>query len=150
MGRLIAGGGLLLLSLVMVWGFVRSGQPLSSPAVLGALLLTVGVPAAGAAMLLAAPLRSRGRLAARREALRRHTMEAEILGFAAEHRGRLTAVEVAARMAIPPEAAKEALDSLVAREVAELEITESGVLVYAFHDVRHLGEKSTAKGVLDA
>ena len=53
-------------------------------------------------------------------------------------------------MAITPEAAKDALDALALREQAELEITESGVIVYAFHDVRHLEEKSRAKGVLDA
>jgi hypothetical protein len=36
------------------------------------------------------------------------------------------------------------------RGLAEVEVSESGVLVYSFYDVRHLGEKEAARGVLDA
>jgi hypothetical protein len=33
--------------------------------------------------------------------------------------------------------------------MAELEITDSGLLVYAFGDVQRLSEKPRAKGILD-
>jgi hypothetical protein len=59
-------------------------------------------------------------------------------------------VEVASDISISPEAAKGALDSLAERDLADIEITSSGLIVYAFRDVRHLGEKPHAKGVLDA
>jgi hypothetical protein len=140
----------MLLSLFMLVGFLGSSAALSAPATLAALLITVALPAAGSIALASGHFRGRGRLARRRDELRRQTIESEILRLAGQRGGRLTAVEVASDMAISPEAAKEALDSLALRELAELEITESGVLVYAFHDVRHLGEKPHARGVLDA
>jgi hypothetical protein len=59
-------------------------------------------------------------------------------------------VEVATEFALPPERAKELLDSFMVRELADIQVTDSGVLVYKFHDVLHLEEKSRAKGVLDA
>jgi predicted ArsR family transcriptional regulator len=89
-------------------------------------------------------------LTRRKEELRRQTIESEILRLAARHSGRLTSVEVASDLAISPEAAKDALDSLSERDLADIQITESGVIVYSFRDVRHLGEKAEAKGVLDA
>jgi hypothetical protein len=148
--RLVGSGLLMLLSLFMLLGFLRSDAALGAPATVVALLIAVGLPAAGSVALAAGHLRGRGRLARRREELRRQTIESEILRLAEQRGGRLTAVEVASDMAISPEAAKDALDSLALRELAELEITDSGLLVYAFHDVRHLREKPHAKGVLDA
>jgi hypothetical protein len=49
-----------------------------------------------------------------------------------------------------PEAAKEALDGLALRSQAELEVTEAGLIVYDFPEVRHLEDKDSAKGLLDA
>jgi hypothetical protein len=149
-GRLVAGGLLMLLSLFLLVGFFRSDAALAAPATVVALLITVGLPAAGGLALVAGHVRGRGRRVQRREELRRQTIESEILRLAEQRGGRLTALEVASDMAISPEAAKEALDSLALRELADLQITESGVLVYAFHDVRHLREKPHARGVLDA
>jgi hypothetical protein len=150
LSRLVGGALLLLLSLFMLFGFLGSEASLGAPATIAALLITVGLPAAGGIALASGHFRGRGRVARRREELRRQTVESEILRLAGQRGGRLTAVEVATDMAISPEAAKEALDALALREQAELEITESGVIVYAFHDVKHLAEKSRAKGVLDA
>jgi hypothetical protein len=149
-GRLVVSGVLMLLSLFMLVGFFRSDATLSAPATIAALLITVALPAAAGVALASGHFRARGRLARRREELKRQTIESEILRLAEQRGGRLTAVEVASDMAISPEAAKDALDSLALRELADLEITDSGVLVYAFHDVRHLREKPHAKGVLDA
>jgi hypothetical protein len=149
-GRLVAAALLLLLSFFMLIGFLGSSASLSAPATIAALLITVGLPAAAGVTLASSHFRQRGQLGRRRDELRRQTIESEILRLAAQHGGRLTAVEVASDMAIAPEAAKEALDSLVLREMAELEITDSGMLVYAFTDIKHLAQKSRAKGVLDA
>ena len=41
-------------------------------------------------------------------------------------------------------------DELIGLTHADIEITDSGLIVYAFRDVKHLGEKPHAKGVLDA
>ncbi len=150
MSRLAVSALLMLLSLFMLVGFVRSDAALAAPATIAALLITVVLPAAGGLALLAGHVRGRGRLTRRKEELRRQTIESEILRLAARHSGRVTAVEVASDLAISPEAAKGALDALAEREVADIEITDSGLIVYTFRDVRHLGEKAEARGVLDA
>jgi hypothetical protein len=149
-GKLVGSAVLLLLSLFMFLGFLGSSASLGAPTTIAALLITVALPAVAGVALASGHFRARGRFARRREELRQQTIESEILRLAGQHGGRLTAVEVASDMAISPEAAKEALDSLALREVADLEVTDSGVIVYAFHDVRHLQEKPHAKGVLDA
>jgi hypothetical protein len=48
------------------------------------------------------------------------------------------------------EGAKEALDALALRSQADYEITDEGIIAYSFHDVRHLGNKQSARGLLDA
>jgi hypothetical protein len=149
-GRLVGSGLLILLSLFMLFGFLGSGAPIGAVTTIAALLITVALPAAAGVALASGHFRARGRLARRRDELRRQTIESEILRLAAQRGGRLTAVEVASDMAISPEVAKETLDSLALRELADLEITESGGIVYAFPDVRHLQQKAQAKGVLDA
>lgn len=150
MGRIAGAAGLAVVSLFMLVGFLSSDAALAAPATLAALALTVGLPAAGAALLLRSHAAERDRLHGRRALLRARTIDAEILRLAGERGGRLTAVEVATQLALAPEGAREALDALAVRGEAELEVTDAGVLVYSFYDVRHLGGKETAKGVLDA
>ncbi len=82
--------------------------------------------------------------------LHRRTFEADILKLAEQKSGRLTIVEVMAEFAVDAETAKNALESFASEGIAEIEITESGVLVYSFYDIRHLAEKESARGVLDA
>lgn len=147
MGRKIGGAALLLLSALMLLGFARSGASLASPTALFALLITVALPAAAGVALLRGALggNSQGRM----QQLRRQTIDAEILRLAMRQQGRLTAVEVASALALPGDEAKNALDLLVTREVADLEVTDDGVLVYTFHDARYLDGTSGAKGLLD-
>ena len=145
-GRTIGGIALLALAALMFVGFLRSDAELSSLRTVLALLITVGIPGGAGIMLLRAP---GGRRSKRVEELRRQTIEAEILRLAMQHGGRLTVVEVASALALPSESAKTTLDSLAERELADLEITDKGVIVYAFHDAKHLSGKHSAKGILD-
>lgn len=149
MTKLLAAAALGVLALFMLVGFLNSDAALGAPATLAALALTIGLPAVGAGLLARSYLGERARLSGRKAQLREQTLGAEILRLAGEHGGRLTAVEVATHLALTPEAAKEALDALTVRGHADLEVTEAGVLVYSFYDVRHLGGKSSAKGLLD-
>lgn len=150
MGKLWGGGALILVSLFMVLGFLRAEVDPGAPATIVALLIAAGLPAAGGAWLLASHFGAGRRIEARREELREDTMLAEVLRMAGRHEGRLTVVEVAGELAVPTDTAKHLLNELMARELADIEITDSGLLVYAFHDVRHLSEKDQAKGLLDA
>ncbi len=149
-GRLLGGAGLLVLSLLMFLGFLRSDAVLAAPETVVALLLTVGLPAAGGAALLRGRAGGRRRLAERKALLRRRTLDAEILRLAGRSGGKLTVVELVRDLAITPDEAREALDGLHTREMAEIEITDSGGVVYAFRDIRQLGEKESARGLLDA
>jgi hypothetical protein len=149
LGRLIVATLLLMLSLFMLLGFLASEQDQSGPAIAVALLLMVGVPGVSSIYLFVTHFRRGKRAEERKEQLRRQTLDAEILKLAAERGGRLTIVELVTELALTPEAAKLSLDAMHARELAELEMTDSGLLVYSFRDVRGLGEKSRARGLLD-
>lgn len=149
MGRLWGGWALIAVALFMVMGFLRADVDPTALATLVALVISAGIPAAGGVWLLARHHGWGSGATERREALRRDTLEAEVLRMAGRHEGRLTAVEVAGELAVSTDTAKGLLDELMARELADIEVTESGVLVYAFHDVKHLGEKERARGLLE-
>ncbi|HYH78895.1 MAG TPA: hypothetical protein VEX86_03840 [Longimicrobium sp.] len=150
MNKLIGAAGLILLALFMLAGFFNSSLALTAPATLAALAFTVGLPAVGAALLVRGHFGEQARLTGRKAELRRNTIDAEILRLAARRQGQLTAVEVASELALTPDAAAEALKELGIRGQADVQVTDDGVLVYSFYDLRHLSGKSTAKGVLDA
>lgn len=148
MGKRIGGGLLLLLALFMLVGFLNADVDRSAGTTVLALLLTVALPAAaGVVMLRGAG--GRKRLAQRREVLRQQTLAAELVRLAGQRGGKLTAVEVLAEFAVTAEEAEAALRDLAVRGVAEPEVTESGLLVYAFPDVRLLDEKPGSRGVLE-
>ncbi|HEU4557627.1 MAG TPA: hypothetical protein VFS20_07245 [Longimicrobium sp.] len=150
MNKLIGAAGLALLALLMLVGFLNSSLSLAAPATLAALAITVGLPAAGAALLVRGHYGEKARLTGRKAELRRNTIDAEILRLAARRQGQLTAVEVATELAMTPDDAAEALKQLGIRGQADVQVTDDGVLVYSFYDLRHLSGKSTAKGILDA
>lgn len=148
MGKLVGAGGLLFLSLFMLLGFFSSDLTGSAAEKTLALLIAVVLPGGGGAALIYSHFKQKGILHVRKQRLRQQTLEAEILKLADRGGGKLTVVEVVSETAVDPETAKRALDSLHARDIADIEVTESGVIVYAFFDIEHLSEKSSAKGVL--
>ncbi len=149
MGRLVGGCCLIAVGLFVLLGFTQAEVDHGLATVV-ALLIGAGLPMAGGGWLIVQHVgagRLRGK---RREALRRETLEAEVLRLAGRHGGRLTAVEVAGELAVSPATADETLHALALRKVADLEITDSGVLVYVFHDVVHMSEKKHARRLLDS
>jgi hypothetical protein len=141
------GIGLLAVAGFMVIGFLNSKTSHSVSATIVALLITVGIPGVTGIALLGGfggPARAR-----RLEDLRQRTIEAEILRMAMKENGRLTAVEVATALALSPETAKATLDTMVERDVADIAVSDDGVIVYTFHDAAHLGGKREARGLLD-
>lgn len=149
MSRILGALFLTVVALVMTMGYLRSDLEWRDPATFIGLLLVVGLPLFGAAILARShrdAQRSRGDRTIR---LRNQTIESELLKLAAQRGGRLTAVEVAMHLALTPEAATAALDRLALRGQAEYAVTDAGVIVYSFHDIIHLDGKHSAKGVLD-
>jgi hypothetical protein len=147
MSRVI-GAFLVALAAFMLIGYLNAD--VGGPAALFAALLTIVLPAAGGLALLTGRWGWHGgRTGARREELRRETLQAEMLRLAGRHGGRLTIVEVVGALAISPEEAKESLDALAVRGLADFEVTDSGVVVYVFRDVQHLDEKGSSRGLLE-
>ena len=148
MGRKIGGAVLLLIAALMMLGFARKGLSLTDPTAFFAVLLTVGLPAIGGITLLRGSLGRNSKT--RMNQLRQQTIEAEILKLAAQHRGRLTAVEVTTTLGLSGEDAKASLDEMVRREAADLEVTDDGVLVYTFQNVGYIEGTRNPQGLLDA
>lgn len=141
------GTGLLTLAALMLFGFLRSSLSLAAPATIGALLVAVVLPAASGIALI----RGIGSAEqARRDSLRQQTIEAEVMKLAIQHKGKLTTLEVATALALQQDETKLALDAMVEREIADIEITDDGVIVYTFDAARRLGAKDTSRGILDA
>jgi hypothetical protein len=147
--RPVLGFALLAVSLFMLLGFVSAD--LTSSAFVTALtfIVAVGIPGAAGAALLAGHFGHKKRLVGGRAQLIRQTQEAELLRLAGEHGGRLTVVEVVRELALTHPAAEELLRSLVVRGFAEVEVTESGLLVYTFPELQLLDEKPSSRSVLD-
>jgi hypothetical protein len=150
MGKLLGGAALIAGALFMLLGFFNISRPLSAPAAIASLLFTVALPGAAGVALLRSHFAARGSLARRREDLRRQTQEAEVLKLAQIHDGKLTVVEVATRLALPTTTVVELLAGLHERGLAELEITDAGLIVYRFPDVQNLPGKGTSRDVLEA
>jgi hypothetical protein len=148
--RPILGFALIAVSLFMLLGFFRADLPDSTMVMLLTLLVAVGIPGAAGGALLYQHFGGGKKLSASREQLRRQTLEAELLRMAGEHDGRLTVVEVVRELALTHQDADDLLRSLVVRGFAEVEVTDRGLLVYAFPDVQQLDDKPTSRGVLDA
>ena len=138
---------LLALAAFMFIGYL--GADVSGAGAVFALLITVVLPAAGGLALVTGRVGPSRRLGASRDELRRQTLEAELLRIAGRHAGRLTIVEAVSELAVTPEEAKEALDALAVRGLADFEVTDSGVVVYVFHDLKHIGEKHDSRGLLE-
>ena len=146
MGR-TAGWLLIALATFMFIGYL--GADVEGGSAIAALLITVVPPAAGGVALIRSAPSGGRRLNARREELRRATLQSEMLRLAGQHQGKITIVEAVTALAVSPEEAKDALDGLALRGLADFEVTDSGIVVYVFHDIQRLGEKQSARGILE-
>jgi len=150
MWKVIVGSLLIVISLFMLLGFMGAELEVGFAAEALTFALLVLLPGLGGAALIYSHFHRGKKLAQRQEKLRRQTLEAELLRLAAAHGGKLTVAEVVLETSLDSETAEEALSDLHRRGLAQIELTESGNIVYAFHGVANLSEKETAKGVLDA
>ena len=150
MTKVLGGASLVAVALFMLLGFFNMSRPLSTPAAIATLLFTVALPGGAGLALLRSHFAAKGNLARRREDLRRQTQEAEVLKLAQELAGKLTVVEVATRLALPTTTVEELLAGLHERGVAEIEITDAGLIVYRFPDVQRLPGKGASRDVLEA
>ncbi len=144
------GIALIILSLFMLMGFFNADVEAGALVQLLSLVITVALPFAGGSYIIYSHYKEKEKLISNKNDLRNKTLEAEILKLAEKKGGKLTVVEVMSDLALNKDTAKELLDSIASQSLADVELTESGVIVYSFYEIRHLKDKQKAKGVLDA
>ena len=151
MKRLIGGSALIGLSLFMLLGFTKAKLPTSRVVKLFTFGIAVVLPlGTGVGLLYGHRGPNKRYLDSRQTELRSRTLQSDILKLAIVHKGKLTAVEVAAELGIDLASATQHLKLLTHQDLAELQITESGTLVYAFQDIQALSEKMTSQRISDA
>ena len=145
----IAGAGLLSLSLFMLLGFFKADLSAGTAVQVMTFLLTVGLPAGGGIALIRS---HRKEVAATGETNRQRTLErvqADLLKLARDQGSKLTVVEATAELGLSSATVEEALKALHTKGLAEVQVTDSGMIVYAIPDIELLDEKDTARGLLD-
>ena len=150
MGKILGGALLVLLSLFMLLGFFNSGSELSFMAKGLTFLILVVVPGVAGAAMLYTHFKARARFTRRGEQLQRQTQESEVLRLAQRKGGQLTVLEVVAELNMNPNAAKDALMSLVTQDLADYDIGDGGEFEYSFYGIRDGQHKGSRQGGHDA
>lgn len=141
---------LIGVAVFMAIGFAVSSATRSLGTTIATLLIAVGIPAGAGLALIQSHYRNRRMLTADRAELRLQTWESELVKLAAERGGKLTVVEAVAATGLRAPQVDEAFRSLTQQGVADIDVTDSGMLVYRFPDVQLLEEKGGSKPILDA
>ncbi|MEM7065514.1 MAG: hypothetical protein AAF572_20405 [Cyanobacteria bacterium P01_B01_bin.77] len=151
MNKLLGGIGLLSLSGFMLLGFFRADLSNRSIAIKGMTFgVGVGLPMVAGMGLVGSHRRDRKRLASRIVDSRFLVLRSEILKLAQQNQGKLTEIEIIFELGIEQAVANEVLTDLCNQDLAEIEMTQSGLLVYVFPDIQQLPTKHSSRGLLDA
>ena len=148
--RVVSGALLIGVALFMALGFALSDATRSLGTTIAAVAIAVGIPAAAGIALIRGHYHNRRLLTADRAELRLQTWESELVKLAAEKGGKLTVVEAVAATGLRVPQVEEALRSLNQQGVADIDVTDSGMLVYRFPEIQLLEEKGGSKPILDA
>ncbi len=147
----VVGGALLIgVALFMALGFALSDATRSLGVTIAALLIAVVVPAGAGVALIQSHYRNQRLRTADRSELRLQTWESELVKLATERGGKLTIVEAVAATGLRAPQVEEAFRSLTQQGVADIDVTDSGMLVYRFPDVQLLEEKGGSKPILES
>ncbi len=152
MDKLVGGIALTFVAAFMMIGFLAGGGADQSAVVrLFAFGVAVGIPgAAGGALLYQHTRRTRLTGPSGPDQLRGQTHQSEVVKLAQGRGGRLTVVEIVADTALSIDQAEAAIAALAERGMAEVEVTDGGLIVYVFPDLVQLPGKGKSRGVLDA
>lgn len=151
MNKLVFGIGLLSLSAFMLLGFSKADLNNQSGMVKGATFgVGVVLPMAIGIGLVQGHRRDRKLLTSRISNSRLITLRSEILKIAQASQGKVTEIEVISELGIEQAVVNEVLTDLCHQDLAEIEMTDSGLLVYSFPDIQQLPHKHTSRGLLDA
>ena len=74
-------------------------------------------------------------------------LEVDVLQLARRKGGRLTVLEVVTELEVGVGDAQAVLEDLQLRGIAGILVSDSGLIVYSFHELKHLDEKDSARPV---
>ena len=146
----IVGSFLIMLGLFMLMGFFASTHPRNIGADISLLLLFVVLPLGGGSYMLYSHFKAKQQLQKSKAELSEKTLDSAVLKLAMAKQGKLTAVELMTAFSLSLPEAQKTLDDLALKGLADYEVTDSGMMVYSFHDIQHLNEKGLSKDILDA
>jgi hypothetical protein len=89
------------------------------------------------------------RIKSSKNELGKKALQADIIKFAEQKEGKLSVVEVMGEFALDEDEVKNAMNSLMAQSIANIELTDSGLIVYKFTDIKLLKDKDNSKDILD-
>ncbi|NEQ52966.1 MAG: hypothetical protein F6K11_22970 [Leptolyngbya sp. SIO3F4] len=151
MKKLLGGIGLLGLSGFMLLGFAKANLSDQSTAVKAITFgIGVGLPLAGGIGLVRSHRQDQKRIAANQSKAQLRTLQSDILKLAKVNQGKLTEIEVISELGIEQAVVNKALTKLCQQDLAEIEMTDSGLLVYVFPDIQQLPHKHYSRGLIDA
>jgi hypothetical protein len=148
MKQIRRGAGVILIGLGLLMAIGVSKAKLPPNPVVTALTIGISVIlpiAVGTGLIVGPRSPSAPAIAARRS----QTIQAEMVKLAIAQGGALTVVEVVSTLGIDSQTATQELTALTYQQIAELEMTDSGLMVYRFPDVQSLPEKHHSKRIAD-
>lgn len=145
MKKLIGGGISIFVGAFMLLGFTVSFSEKGGSADIGdvvAIVLFIIAPIALGTGLIRSHLRAKRKALEAREKLAYSKRERQVLRLAQQKGGRLTIPEIAADTSLTTQEAEEFMRRLVTNGYVNMDVTETGVIVYEFYEIAHRGELS--------
>jgi hypothetical protein len=140
----IFGGFLIAIGAFFLFGFSvavsRSG--LSIGDVVGALLIGIG-PVVGGGLLIRSHVKTKRKMLIAQEKDEYARQEKEILRLAQEKGGRLSIPDIVVKTSMSTEQAEQVMREMTTKGYVDMQVTDSGVIVYEFYEIAHrkpLGE----------
>lgn len=138
---------LIGISLFMLMGMFNAHVPFMTKFVM--FFLVVVAPGVGGAYLLYSNKQQGQGRVANKQRLAQQTLEAEIIQMARKNQGRLTVIEVVGQLGIDKNTAEEVLDNLALQKIADVQMTDEGLIVYNFTELHQLSDKNQSRRLED-
>ena len=140
MKKLISGGILIFIGLFMFLGFAvnisKKGFALDIGDVV-AILLFVIAPVAVGGLLIRSHFAEKRRALQDQQKTLQERYEKQIIRLAQKKGGRLTIPEIAADTSLNTTEAEEFMREMTTRGYVDMQVTDSGVIVYEFYEIAH-------------
>ena len=140
MKKLVIGGVLIFVGAFMLLGFAVNLSEKSFAIDIGdivAFLLLSAAPISIGSIIVRSHFTGKRRLLEAEQKTLYEQREREILRLAHQKRGRLTIPEIAVATSMNTEEADKMMREMTAKGYVDMQVTDSGVIVYEFYEIAH-------------